>query len=191
MRTRTVLCAAILGAALVTLGLPRQASAAPVLGGQLFYTGGEITITTLPVTSGFVSELGLYDATLTRLRFLTFDEPPGVSVTFDPGIEFGFTAGQELIFGIRVLNTGFDYFMGPASRNPDNVLHAQLDGPLVDLALGLGFEVGFEDLHGGGDLDYDDNRFFFRGGVRRVPEPMTALLIGTGLAGLVLGRRRR
>ena len=40
------------------------------------------------------------------------DEPVGTIVTFDPA-GFGFSMGDELIFGIRVLNDGNrEYFMG-------------------------------------------------------------------------------
>jgi len=166
-----------------------QAQAAPVLGAQLFYTGGTVTVTTQPVTSGFTSELGLYDASFTRLLFLVNDEPANVSNTFDPS-SLGINVGDELIFGIRVLNTGDEFFIGPASRNLDNVLHAGVD------ALGGGqFVVGFEDLFGGGDRDYDDNKFLFEGAVdvtpTGVPEPATISLVSLGLLGAVRRRFRR
>jgi hypothetical protein len=168
-----------------------QAQATPVLGVQLFYTGGNVTVTTQPVSSGFTSELGLYDASFTRLIFLVNDEPANVSATFDPST-FGINVGDELIFGIRVLdpNPDQEFFIGPASRNPDNVLHAGVD------ALGNGqFVVGFEDLFGGGDRDYDDNRFLFEGAVdvtpTAVPEPTTISLVSLGLLGAVRRRFRR
>ena len=166
------------------LSLAVRVQAAPILGEQLFYTGGDVTVESLVVSSGYVSELGLYDSTFTRVNYLMNDEPSGVIVTFDPA-DFGFSIGDELIFGIRVINDGNEYFMGDAARNPDNVLHAGVD------SIGGGmFVVGFEDLFGGGDLDFDDNRFQFEGAVAptAVPEPATLTLLGLGL---VAGRRYR
>ena len=41
------------------------------------------------------------------------DEPSGVFASFDPGA-LGAIIGQELIFGIRVVSDGPEYFTGPA-----------------------------------------------------------------------------
>jgi hypothetical protein len=52
-----------------------------------------------------------------------------------------------------------------------------------------GIFVGFEDLFGGGDFDYDDNNFVFSNvtSAAVAPEPASLLLLGSGL---MLVRRR-
>jgi hypothetical protein len=39
------------------LAATAEVSAAPVLGGQLFWSGGDVTITVEPATAGFTSQL--------------------------------------------------------------------------------------------------------------------------------------
>lgn len=104
-------------------------------------------------------------------------------------------AGDTLVFKIRVANTG-EYFYSKQSLNPDGLTHiysANYAGG--DWGIPAGVYVGFEDLYGGGDRDYDDLRFVFTnvgGGEVAVPEPATwaMLITGFGLIGMVARRRR-
>ncbi|MDP2316898.1 MAG: hypothetical protein Q8P41_28660 [Pseudomonadota bacterium] len=71
-----------------------------------------------------------------------------------PGTEYDlgvFAEGDELIFSIYVRNSGYTYYSGPGSRNPDGLVHAAV----VERSDGS-FLIGFEDLYGGGDRDYND-----------------------------------
>jgi len=142
-------------AALSALGVVAgTASASTGLGGQLFSTGGTVEVTVLPAAAGFTSSLFLRNPDGTDGPVIATNRQVGTHVTLGP-----FPAGQELVFGIHV-EDGHTYLMGPASRNPDNVVHANVTEVV---SVERTFDVGFEDLFGGGDRDYNDNVFRFTG----------------------------
>lgn len=169
---------------------PIVSQAAPVLGDKLFYTGGTLDVTILSTTAGYNSLLSLYllNPLTTSAVFGWNHADLGTTYTYNPGLN-GYAIGDELVFGIYVQDTGTTFFIGDAARNPDNLIHASVDGN----AGSFDYLVGFEDLFGGGDLDYDDNVFGFKGGVTSsIPEPTpTALLAGSLLALAAFRRRRR
>jgi hypothetical protein len=100
-----------------------------------------------------------------------------------------FAAGTELIFRLHVNNTGYDYFTGPASRNPDGKAHARVQ---TDYTPGTTL-VSFEDLFGTPEYPggYNDLSFSFTHTVAGVPEPETYALMLGGLAALGAWVRRR
>lgn len=105
--------------------------------------------------------------------------PVGTSV--DLG---SFAPGTELVFELYVNNTGYSYFTGPASRNPDGFEHARVENdwaPNTTL-------VSFEDLYNGAFV-YNDLSFSFTNTTAAVPEPGTWALLFAGL-GVVSGVRR-
>ncbi len=166
--------------------------AVPILGASVFVaTTGDVIATKLPASAGFSSNLFLDTPGNTLgIIFNNHTTPDGTTMNLG-----SFTAGTELVFRIFVINTGRSFFTGPASRNPDNVFHA-----VVDTAFAPGETlVGFEDLFGGGDQDYDDNRFSFTNvgtvvppipPVSSVPEPGSLLLLSSGVVGLLgFGRK--
>lgn len=112
-----------------------------------------------------------------------------------------FAASTPLVFGLFVPSHNRWFYSGPAANNPDNNIHIRL------AVLGGGrLHVGFEDLcRGSSDLsgvcaasnpsyianwDYNDHMFELTNATVS-PEPITMLLMGTGLAGLGMVRRRR
>lgn len=90
--------------------------------------------------------------------------------------------GADIPFQFNVLTSGQTLFSGLGVNNIDNIVHAILmqnaDGSIT---------VGFEDILGGGDLDFDDVVFT----VTEVPLPGALALMATGLIGLGAARRRR
>ena len=154
MSRRSPLCrrvhvALIAVAAALVLAAPAEAQG--VIGGQLLATGGTVDIVVQPATAALTSQLFLLHPDGTREN-IALNTEVGKHVTVGP-----FPAGQELVFGITVLN-GPTFFIGPASRNPDGIAHAEVTETGVRT-----FLVGFEDQLRGGDRDYDDNVFQFTG----------------------------
>ena len=93
-----------------------------------------------------------------------------------------FAAGTKLVFNIFNNTTGNQFFTGLPESNPDNTLHA-----IFKLINENTIQVGFEDLFGGGDKDYNDLIFNISNvklglsSIPAVPEPQTYLLFLVGL----------
>jgi hypothetical protein len=102
-------------------------------------------------------------------------------------------AGDILTFQLNVLSTG-DTWYSDKTPNSDGLQHT-FSAPFAgDLANGIpaGTYVGFEDLYGGGDFDYDDEAFIFTNiSISPVPEPESYIMLIAGLILLVFTIRNR
>jgi hypothetical protein len=165
--------------------LPSFAHATGVLGGNLIVQNdGEVSIT-------FAGSSAEYTSTLYFGQTALFSTNSVAGSTLSLG---SFTAGTELGFRLEVQNTGMAFFTGTGENNIDGIAHAMVEN------LGEGStRVGFEDLLGGGDRDYNDLVFEFtntttqegQGKLVSNPEPATIILFGSGLLGLGAWRLRK
>jgi PEP-CTERM motif-containing protein/uncharacterized protein DUF4114 len=164
------------------------ANAYPTLGQEIYYHGGPLQIEILPKDAAYTSQIYLH--TNAGGMFLGNSTNTGLVINFDNPAAVGLNPGQEFTLGIHVVNTGNDFVMGPGFDNPDGIPHATVNYVYNYVAI-----IGFEDLFGGGDLDYNDVKIRVIGDIggiiiEPVPEPSTMLLFGSGLASLLFFRRR-
>ena len=170
--------------------LPSFAQAG-IIGGSLKATGGDVSITFKGSDVGYTSTLFFEGRDL-------FSNRDAAGMTVNLG---NFAAGTELNFQLLVHNTGNTFSTGMGAMNPDGTPHTLV----TDLGHGT-TRVGWEDLLGGGDLDYNDLVFDFSnvstegdeipgsedpGKLIANPEPSTMILFGSGLLGLGAWRLRK
>jgi hypothetical protein len=208
--------AGVIAAVLLALmAFAPQAEAIVGNGGTISYLGsGDVTITFIESDAAFRSYLTLYTASdlVTALTptgtpcgfagcpsgsiFDSDNTPVGATfVLSEAFLQAHFAAGDEMVFAIQVdenIDGAIDhtYYMGAAGRNADGIIHndTQPGGPALAI-------VGFEDILGGGDLDFNDHVFSFFpvGCLNCIPNPAGLVLVGVGLLGFAVAdwKRRR
>lgn len=146
---------------------------------------GEVILTFLSGEADFTSNLFLEG----RAGSILNNQTAVAGSQFSLG---SFDAGSTLSFNIFVDEIGATFFNGLASRNSDNVIHAAYSNPV-----GNTITIGFEDLFGGGDLDYNDlvfsltNVYAATAPVSPVSEPETYAMFMAGLGLMGWSARRR
>jgi hypothetical protein len=94
-----------------------------VIGGQIFASGTNVVVQILMPESAATSDIWLASP---RRIFIGTSREVGKTVFLGR-----YAPGTELIFAIRVHGTGWTFFTGPGTRNPDGIPHADVvpDGP--------------------------------------------------------------
>jgi hypothetical protein len=149
--------------------------------------GGPVVVYWAGSSAAFQSQFFLVQPTTVGPFFNNSSSTIGDSLTLG-----SFSTGTVLKFELDVLTTGNQFFTGPASGNPDGIVHAAYAGWAADTTIAVnGVLVGFEDVFnaGPGILDYDDNKFVITGAIP-APEPASWMLIACGL-GAAAGFSRR
>jgi hypothetical protein len=172
-----------------------QALGEAVVGGSLFVAEqGEVVATYERSRAGFTNLLYFVDGSsddmfLFNNRRYGSEGRSAVGDTVSLGT---FAAGTELIFRLLVTNRGNDFFTGSPGRNKDGLAHARAT------TSGGRTHVGFEDILGGGDMDFNDLQFSLSNVSTRIPgvgdpqviptpSPLALVFLGLALVSVSFG----
>jgi hypothetical protein len=148
----TMLRPCALAGAAALVGLLASSSQATPIYGSMIATGGDVVVTFDSNDAAYTSELFLDGAYGDELGVLFNNKTTAVGTSMNLG---SFAAGTELVFKLIVNETGDVFYTGAESRNADSLAHAMVYGGEEQVL------IGFEDVLGGGDFDYNDLMFSF------------------------------
>lgn len=135
--------------------------------------------------AGYNSTIGMRVNGAPATAFGLPNHSSAYGLTFNLG---SVNAGDSLVFELKVDDLGYSWYSAP-SLNSDLLNHAYATPWSGDSVIPPGTYVGFEDLPGGGDRDYNDHQFVFTN--VSVPDGgMTLMLLGGALVGLETLRRK-
>jgi hypothetical protein len=207
--------------ALIAASLAMVAStahAAPPPGGtlgQTLYKAGSsnIMVQFIDADAAYNNDLSFYLTIGGAREFIFRNHAASQGDVYDVVSSSLLGAGIESIFGLCADMGGASAGSNCAS-NPfysgnhlagDGLLHAMVWDTQTFLASrpdlvgvidpGFDYVIGFEDIYGGGDFDYNDAIFAIKGVSTSTPEPVSMSLLATGLAGMggagAMKRRRK
>jgi PEP-CTERM motif len=126
---------------------------------------GYTSVIGMSVKGGVVGPLGLNNQTSVHGQ------------SFDLG---NVNAGDVITFSLFVYDLNHAW-SSDVAQNADGLNHVFATNFSGDSMIPVGTYLGFEDLYGGGDLDYNDHQFVVTNvAATAVPEPATLSLLGAG-----------